>query len=182
MASCMHLLLAVVATPSTTYRAAVATLTWRHNIGVQLDHYEALARNASRQGAKIIVFPEAGVWDGDTRKSALKDAQAVPRIGSVPCDVTAATDHMPQVTRLSCIAREAHIVVVANVISRVPCSGKACPSDGFYLYNSDVVHDERGSVLATYFKRHRYRPFDIHTIKNVNIFIHHYDMFHISDP
>ena len=156
------LITASAAGEATEYRAAVAVLPGEKTSRRTLDHFEELSHSASSQGAQLIVFPEAALWDDISRKVALSDANVVASVGSTPCDARSGAQHMPQVARLSCIAREAGLVVVANVLSKIPCNQDAphCPHDGFRVYNSDVIHDERGRVLATYFKRHDYPPLD----------------------
>jgi predicted amidohydrolase len=154
---------------SVQYRAAAAVLPGERSSRATLAHFEALAHRASAEGAQLIVFPEAALWDDDSRKHALAEANAVGRTGSTPCDADPeAAAAFPQVSRLSCIARAANLVLVANVLSKVSCEaeagashGGACPKDGHFVYNSDVVHDEHGRLLATYFKRHDYKPLDV---------------------
>lgn len=143
------------------YRAAVAVLPAQQSSRRTLDRFQTLALDAVKQGAQLVVFPEAALWGDSTRQIALADANAVAPVGSIPCDDGSTAADMPQVQRLSCIAKEAAIIVVANVLSKIRCSGQpGCPKDGYFVYNTDVVHDETGAVLANYFKRHDYRPLD----------------------
>ncbi|NWT42257.1 VNN1 Pantetheinase, partial [Chroicocephalus maculipennis] len=60
----------------------------------------------------------------------------------------------PVQERLSCMARNNSIYVVANVGDKKPCnaSDPSCPSDGRYQYNTDVVFDPEGKLVARYHK------------------------------
>ncbi|NWT85668.1 VNN1 Pantetheinase, partial [Lanius ludovicianus] len=64
----------------------------------------------------------------------------------------------PVQERLSCMARNNSIYVVANIGDKKPCnsSDPECPSDGHYHYNTDVVFDPQGKLVARY---HKYNLF-----------------------
>ncbi|NXH78386.1 VNN1 Pantetheinase, partial [Hydrobates tethys] len=64
----------------------------------------------------------------------------------------------PVQERLSCMARNNSIYVVANIGDKKPCnsSDPGCPSDGRYQYNTDVVFDPEGKLVARY---HKYNLF-----------------------
>jgi len=53
------------------------------------------------------------------------------------------------------MARASNISVALNYVTSVPCAGEAaCPPDGVFLYNTDVLFDNWGAVLAVYHKAH----------------------------
>lgn len=56
--------------------------------------------------------------------------------------------------RLSCMARSNSIYVVANIGDKKPCnsSDPGCPRDGRYQYNTNVVFDSEGKLVARYHK------------------------------
>ncbi|NWH68659.1 VNN1 Pantetheinase, partial [Geococcyx californianus] len=64
----------------------------------------------------------------------------------------------PVQERLSCMARNNSIYVVANIGDKKLCnsSDPNCPSDGRYQYNTDVVFDLEGKLVARY---HKYNLF-----------------------
>lgn len=65
----------------------------------------------------------------------------------------------PVLRRVSCMAREHSIVIVLDMGDLQPCSSavdSGCPSDGRYQYNTQVVFDESGALLAKYHKTHLY--------------------------
>ncbi|NXY66728.1 VNN1 Pantetheinase, partial [Callaeas wilsoni] len=64
----------------------------------------------------------------------------------------------PVQERLSCMARNNSIYVVANIGDKKLCdsSDPDCPRDGRYQYNTDVVFDPQGKLLARY---HKYNLF-----------------------
>lgn len=62
--------------------------------------------------------------------------------------------YTPVQQRLSCLAKENVIYIVVNVGDKKPCnaSDPHCPSDGRYQYNTDVVFDSEGRLVARYHK------------------------------
>ncbi|XP_077000139.1 vascular non-inflammatory molecule 3-like isoform X2 [Tamandua tetradactyla] len=66
--------------------------------------------------------------------------------------------HAPVQERLSCLARNNSIYVVANIGDKKPCNASDawCPCDGRYQYNTDVVFDSEGRLVARY---HKYNLF-----------------------
>lgn len=64
----------------------------------------------------------------------------------------------PVLERLSCMARNNSIYVVANIGDKKSCnsSDPSCPSDGRYQYNTDVVFDSEGKLVARYHKVKRH--------------------------
>jgi len=55
----------------------------------------------------------------------------------------------------SCLAAQNHIVVVINMYDRQPCQqGSGSCKDGHFQYNTEVVFDEKGTIIAKYHKMH----------------------------
>ena len=123
----------------------------QENMKPNLDSMEELAKNASIQGAKIIVFPECGVTGRIycvnckeiVRAYAEDIPDVIPESPVNPCTDSQYTDR-PIIQRLSCIARDHGIVLVANM-----------PDEkGDVLYNTDVIFEADGSLIAKYYKQH----------------------------
>uniref|UniRef100_A0A182QE48 CN hydrolase domain-containing protein n=1 Tax=Anopheles farauti TaxID=69004 RepID=A0A182QE48_9DIPT len=108
---------------------------------LHLSEYARLIRSPEAKPADIIVFPELTL-------NSLSDTVFVPEPGQhiAPCD-----DHGSILVQLSCLAREVRKYLVINL------------SEQFYLqqqaetvrYNTDVVFDRNGTVIA------RYRKFNL---------------------
>ena len=57
---------------------------------------------------------------------------------------------------LSCLAKNGSMYVVANVGDIQPCnqmSDSDCPSDDHYQYNTNMVYDKTGTLVARYHKK-----------------------------
>lgn len=134
--------------------------------------YEQVARKAAQHGAEIIVFPENGLFGDLTDRSvASRILQDIPTVSEGkfnPClDYQNPDDSVRQtngsakfshyiIKRLSCTAKEANIFIAANLGEKVICdqSDANCPSDGRYHYNTLVLFDKSGYLLAKYHKSH----------------------------
>jgi len=55
---------------------------------------------------------------------------------------------------LGCIAKDNQVFVAADVIDVQACSGSKCPSDKKYAFNTAVLFDRNGKLLAKYHKMH----------------------------
>lgn len=55
-------------------------------------------------------------------------------------------------SRISCEAKEASMYVVINHREKVDCNCENCPADGYLIYNTNVVFDRKGVVIARYRK------------------------------
>ena len=126
---------------------------------------EPLLEQAARSGADVVVFPEAGIIGlVNGRVSLIKEMEIIPpnpsvnAVKSVPCQNVDFSDR-PYFQSLSCLARQYRVILVVNYGDKQPCTNstsKDCPSDGFFLYNTNIVFDKDGSYLAKYHKLHLY--------------------------
>lgn len=125
--------------------------------------FEQAARRAASEGAKIIVFPEDGIFH--SYFSAL-----VPALTSIPDPETLESgQNNPCLTpnlfeskilrNLSCIARANKIYVVANFGTKQDCvpdskvnEYQVCPERGFLALNTDVIIDSDGNYVKRYHK------------------------------
>lgn len=63
-------------------------------------------------------------------------------------------------TAIGCMAKKHQIYIVANLIEAVNCSqkdDKSCPDDGHYQYNTNIIYNRKGCLIAKY---HKYYLFD----------------------
>ncbi|XP_064205194.1 biotinidase-like [Anguilla rostrata] len=141
-----------------------------------LDVYEEQAAAAAKQGAHIIVFPEDGIHGFNfSRESIAGYLETVPDPTAVswnPC-----SDPTPFPTlryceggtevlhRLSCLAKNNSLYLVANMPGREDCDAQTppCPPDGRYQFNTDVVFSANGTLVARYRKRNLYFEFEFDT-------------------
>jgi predicted amidohydrolase len=124
-----------------------------------LARLEAYAAKAKRKGAQIIVFPEYGItgYVDFNRSTVLPFAEEIPSSTPNPCDEAGTLPDAPAIVRASCAAKELEMVLVINLLTRVPCIGdmaKGCPADGMRVYNTAIAFSEKGATLALYHKRH----------------------------
>ncbi|XP_023363231.1 pantetheinase-like [Otolemur garnettii] len=122
-----------------------------------LDLLEGAIISAARQGAHTIVTPEDGIYGWNfTRDSLYPYLEDIPhpQVNWIPCNNPNRFGHAPVQERLSCLAKDNSIYVVANIGDKKPCnaSDPQCPRDGRYQYNTDVVFDSQGRLVARYHK------------------------------
>ncbi|NXB99448.1 VNN3 protein, partial [Orthonyx spaldingii] len=125
---------------------------------------EAAVKEAARQGAHIIVTPKDGIYGWVfTRETIYPYLEDIPdpQVDWIPCAHPGRSSLFapsPVLERLSCLARNNSIYVVANMGDKKPCnsSDPRCPSDGHYQYNANVVFDSEGKLVAHY---HKYNLF-----------------------
>ncbi|KAG8310391.1 hypothetical protein J6590_064975 [Homalodisca vitripennis] len=132
-----------------TYRVAVVeyspsvdpTVDAEKNMMYNVKNYKEYIKTArSAMSADIIVFPEYGLtgYSTDTYQIIPDPADRV-----VPCDHN--STYRAALVELSCAARDASIYVVLNLGERAHNSS---------VYNSNVVFDRKGVVVARYRKIH----------------------------
>ncbi|XP_064303337.1 pantetheine hydrolase VNN2-like [Phalacrocorax carbo] len=127
-----------------------------------MDVLERAIKEAAQQGAHIIVTPEDGIYGWRfTRETIYPYLEDIPdpAVNWIPCTDPTRFAPAPVQERLSCMARNNSIYVVANIGDKKPCnsSDPGCPSDGRYQYNTDVVFDPEGKLVARYHKYHLFR-------------------------
>ena len=158
--------------PQTSYKAAAAQVPClgnlsnspATNVALTMTVFERLAQQAGAQGAEIIVFPELVLyWAGEMegRGGIYAYSETVPMVqNGIPRIVPATNSSYPPTStlrRLSELAKNSGLVVVANMVDRQPCQpapGTYCPADGRFQFNTDVVFGPSGELLAKYHKSH----------------------------
>lgn len=113
---------------------------------------------AAEYGSDIIVFPEYGLYPFVSREKFRSVAQFVPdptKEDWNPCLDPNRYSNTSIVRDLSCMARDNFIFLVSNFITMQMCNtSQICHPDGVFLYNTNVVFDRRGKLVARYHKYH----------------------------
>ncbi|KAM9383747.1 biotinidase [Pholidichthys leucotaenia] len=130
-----------------------------------LDIYEKQAARAAQQGAQILVFPEDGLHGFNyTRSSIAGYLETVPDPQEEswnPCTEPERHKNTEVLHRLSCMARQHNLYLVANMADLQPCPLKTsptspCPPDGHWQFNTNVVFSSNGLLVARYHKHNLY--------------------------
>ena len=129
---------------------------------LNVDKYEQYMTQANASGAQIIVVPEGGMLGGEESLAYMQNLPTRDEISQrnfVPCDDIDTFANEPVLRRLSCLARRFSMALVVNLGDVQPCQplvDDRCPRTGLSFYNTDVVFDTDGKLLAKYHKRHLY--------------------------
>ncbi|KAF7469725.1 pantetheine hydrolase VNN2 [Marmota monax] len=126
-----------------------------------IDILETAIKQAAGQGAQIIVTPEDALYGWKfTRESIFPYLEDIPdpKVNWIPCQDPQRFGHSPVQERLSCLAKSNSIYVVANIGDKKKCNvhDSKCPSNGYYQYNTNVVYNSEGKLVARYHKYHLY--------------------------
>lgn len=163
---CITTLIAVVA----SYKAAMVEFRTDSNhlspqyVQNNLIGFEnILKRITAEGGAQIVVFPENAILGVDlerTRKNIYPYLEVIPtpQLSKIlPCNDIEYSDR-PILTNLSCFARNYNVVLVANMGEVQRCSGDFvdCPKDEHFQFNTNVVFENDGHLIAKYQKQHQY--------------------------
>lgn len=155
-----------------TYKAAVAELpsddhpSYTVRKQVTINATLALAKEAAREGAHIIVFPEYGLigWPtypyGTTRKAAyaeLFEEIPEPTGDDIPCLHPSRYANAPTIVAISCGAMHNNISIVGCMGDIVSCPNSDYPgctenTEGHLQFNTAVAFDTDGTFLVKYHK------------------------------
>ncbi|GBN29173.1 Pantetheinase [Araneus ventricosus] len=142
-----------------------------------LEQHIVLTSNHSRLEVDIIVFPECGLYpcekaNRNVLKTFVEDIPD-PKLGYVnPCIQKDKFHNHQILSKLSCLAQEYRLFIVANTIDMKKCKrsdtcdadgiddcpskDSKCPDDGVYFYNTNIVFDRKGALVTRYYKKHLY--------------------------
>ena len=129
-----------------------------------LDGFAELLQEAQKYGVEIVVFPEDAIagFLFLSRNQVYPFLEEIPDVSQSqsvnPC-IDSGFEDREVLKRLSCLAKTYNIVLVANMGDRQPCQTSThsnCPPDGRYQFNTDVVFENDGRLIAKYHKRHLY--------------------------
>ncbi|XP_044146581.1 pantetheinase-like [Bufo gargarizans] len=124
-----------------------------------IDVLETAVITAAQKGAHIIVTPEYAICCfGLSREAVFPYLEDVPdpAVNWIPCNDPHRFGQAPVQERLSCIAKNNSIYFAANFGDKKCCSASdsRCPQDGYYFYDTTVVYDPDGKLVARYHKYH----------------------------
>lgn len=135
------------------------------SVEANLAIYEKVTKIASENGAKILVLPEDGIFVADYVDYIESLVEEVPNPDSLngdnnnPCNQPELyAKAMPILSKLSCLAKENNIYLVANYGTQMHCEPKIqvndtkCPDNGRFLFNTNVVFDSSGNYIKRYRK------------------------------
>ncbi|KAA0202455.1 hypothetical protein HAZT_HAZT009234 [Hyalella azteca] len=125
--------------------------------------YEA-AKMAKEYGADIFVAPEYGVQSLDmytndsVRFQSLTQQIPDPSLRVVPCAIDGQVANFIAIRSLSCMALELEMYLVIDLAEQAACntSQAPCQADGLSFFNTQVVFDRAGTVIARYRKQNLY--------------------------
>ncbi|XP_030380984.1 vanin-like protein 3 [Scaptodrosophila lebanonensis] len=136
------------------FRLRVSGASSAQLLDEHLEAYLALIRSPEANETDIIVFPEG------TLNSVLQ-LTAVPAPGSFNnslCNGAQIDEQVaPFLRQLACAAQETSTYLVINVKEREACeTGDPCSSNGYNVFNTNVVFDRNGTVISRYRKWNLY--------------------------
>uniref|UniRef100_A0A2K6CGP4 Vanin 2 n=1 Tax=Macaca nemestrina TaxID=9545 RepID=A0A2K6CGP4_MACNE len=122
-----------------------------------IDILERAIKQAAAQGARIIVTPEDALYGWElTRETIFPYLEDIPdpQVNWIPCQDSHRFGHTPVQARLSCLAKINSIYVLANLGDKKPCNSRhsTCPPNGYFQYNTNVVYNPEGKLVARYHK------------------------------
>ncbi|GIY71900.1 pantetheinase [Caerostris darwini] len=132
-------------------------------IQFNLDIFVPVAVLAKSKGADIIVFPEYSIFPECSRDQTALFCEVVPdpkKVKANPCVEAEEFADRTTLRTLSCMARNNSIVVQANMGDMQKCEGEpGCPPEGHWQYNTNVVFDKDGTIIARYRKEHLWQEY-----------------------
>ena len=139
--------------------------------------FQTKAELAKSKGAEIIVFPEDGLYGFDyTREQIFPFLEIIPNPSQLqknwnPCRDPDRFENTEVLRELSCIALNSSVVVVANMGDVQYCdkSDPHCPKDGRYQFNTDVVFESDGTLIAKYHKQNLFHELQFNTPQKAEI-------------
>lgn len=132
-----------------------------------LDVFKQVTEKARSEGVQLLLLPEGGLFSPSDRSEAARLAEEIPLLDTlnplIPCNDNRfkGTDKSPGILQfLSCLARDNHLFLVADLADREPCDDDQCPRDGYRIYNTAVAFDPKGILVQKYHKRHLFGEYN----------------------
>ncbi|XP_045197694.2 pantetheinase-like [Mercenaria mercenaria] len=127
---------------------------------LNLNEYKKQADIAGSQGVDIIVFPEVGIYgfQFDNSSEIENYLEYIPNpaeISWTPCREPDRFNRTKVQTFLSCLAMNNSLFLVANYGDMQPCPlvDPNCPNSGHYQYNTNIIFNRKGELIARYHKQ-----------------------------
>ncbi|XP_060664994.1 vanin-like protein 2 [Drosophila nasuta] len=139
------------------YTAGVVEFRNAASVADNLAGYLEIIASPNASATDIIVFPEATLGNFNSYDFVPSPQQQV-----TPClDDPEAQYYADYLVAISCAARNVSKYVAINVpehelCTDVPEDTRPCASNGFNIYNTNVVFDRNGTVISRYRKVHLY--------------------------
>ncbi|XP_008552126.1 vanin-like protein 2 [Microplitis demolitor] len=123
------------------------------------ENFIKFLKTANEHQVDIIVFPENGLFSGEPFPPIFHRSFYLPHSTYLPdhkefkvlCrDVS--SNVMEVVKSISCAAKQYAMYIVLNVHEKEKCLGDNCAEDGYNLYNTNIVFDRNGALIAKYRK------------------------------
>ena len=138
---------------------------------------------AKQSGASLLLWPEFALAfpaKGVSRKSVFPFCDGnVPQVGWT-CGSEGVQGNASSIAKaVGCAARDAGIGAAVNICETFPCQkgGKEeCPPDGKFVYNSELVFDSRGTLVAKYYKSHPWYAKVFDAPRNASANLVYFDM------
>ncbi|XP_076091711.1 pantetheinase-like [Mytilus galloprovincialis] len=135
-----------------------------------IEIYKEQATKAGKQNVEIMVFPEYGIYG--TMKISREGIASYLEYIPDPEENWNACQHPDKYEdtdiqrHISCLAKDTSMYLVVNFGDRQPCDigeDPNCPKDGHYQFNTNVVYNPKGDLIAKYHKIQLYneKHFDI---------------------
>ncbi|XP_060571918.1 pantetheinase-like [Ruditapes philippinarum] len=112
------------------------------------------------QDVDIIVFPENGIYGYKLNSPSdienyLEFIPDPSKVNWTPCIEPDRYKRTRVQAFLSCLAMNNSMYLVANYGDRQPCltSDSNCPRNGYYQYNTNIVYNREGTLIARYHKQ-----------------------------
>ncbi|KAJ8315312.1 LOW QUALITY PROTEIN: hypothetical protein KUTeg_007462 [Tegillarca granosa] len=143
-----------------------------HNMMINLEAMKAITEEASKQGAKLIVLPEYGIFL-PASFIGLDKTKLIPYLERIPNPKTVSwnpCDNPGRFLDVDLSSKEQFHIRRANYGDLQPCQNDPdCPSSGHLQFNTNIVYDNRGTFIAKYHKFNLYYEFHFDTPKQADI-------------
>ncbi|XP_055537021.1 vanin-like protein 1 isoform X2 [Wyeomyia smithii] len=172
--ACFIVLSAQISTPADdSYWAGVVEFSYEDKTveepdvyaSKHLEKYIQLINSAEADPVDIIVFPEYGLNNIETASFVPDPSERI-----APCNIAL---YETTVRDLSCVARQRQKYLVVNLVEKALCpednDSRPCAPNGLNRFNTNVVFDRNGFVIARYRKYNLFGENGINTTRTADV-------------